>query len=195
MSQIELFPDASPLPEGFVYRAEFISAAEESMLIESIEQLEFGEMRMRGVAAKRRVAHFGSSYDFGGGTLGPAPPMPEFLLDLRERVAEFAGCASGEFAEALVTDYPVGAPIGWHRDAPPFDVVAGISLVSACTMKFRPWPIVKSGRTKPLSKLLEPGSLYLLRGASRTAWQHHIPPAARRRISITFRTLRGGRRA
>lgn len=191
MGQIELFPEAAPLPGGFVYRADFISPAEEKMLLAEVEVLEFGHTQFHGVAAKRRVAHFGSSYNFDGGRLGSAPPMPEFLLPLRERVATFAGCSGKEFAEALVTDYPVGAPIGWHRDAPPFELIAGVSLLSACTMRFRPWPVVKGGeRVKPLVQVLEPRSVYLLRGASRTAWQHQIPPAAQRRVSITFRTLR-----
>ena len=37
---------------------------------------------------------------------------------------------------------------------------------------------------------LEPRSGYVLAGESRTAWQHHVPPAKTLRYSITFRTLR-----
>ena len=37
-----------------------------------------------------------------------------------------------------MTEYPAGAGIGWHRDAPAFDFIVGISLLSECTMKFRP---------------------------------------------------------
>ena len=47
---------------------------------------------------------------------------------------------AGLFVEALVTEYPAAATIGWHRDAPMFgDVVAGLSLGAAGRMKFRPY--------------------------------------------------------
>jgi hypothetical protein len=42
------------------------------------------------------------------------------------------------FAHALVTEYRPGTPIGWHRDAPHFAVVAGVSLAGSCVMRFRP---------------------------------------------------------
>jgi alkylated DNA repair dioxygenase AlkB len=105
-----------------------------------------------------------------------AQPPPEFLLPLRERVAELTQCSPEDLAEVLVSEYVAGAGIGWHRDAPPFDFLVGISLRGECTMKFRPWP---GGRTakpaKPLSLLLEPRSVYVIRGPARTHWQHHIP--------------------
>lgn len=103
---------------------------------------------MRGVAARRRVAHFGWSYEFATFKLGAAPPIPEFLSPLRERVGELTSRRPAEFAEVLVTEYSVGAGIGWHRDAPPFDIVAGISLLSECKMHFRPRPPAH-GRAAP----------------------------------------------
>jgi alkylated DNA repair dioxygenase AlkB len=36
----------------------------------------------------------------------------------------------------------------------------------------------------------EPRSAYLLRGASRTVWEHSIPPVDALRYSVTFRDLR-----
>jgi alkylated DNA repair dioxygenase AlkB len=41
--------------------------------------------------------------------------------------------------------------------------------------------------------LAEPCSAYLLRGPSRTEWEHSIPAVDALRYSITFRTLRQGR--
>ena len=193
MEQIELFAKGGELPEGFVYQAEFISNDEEKMLLDAIKQIEFGEVRMHGVIAKRRVAHYGRGYEYNSAGLTEAAPIPGFLLPLRERVASFAGRAPDEFAEALVTDYPEGAPIGWHRDAPPFDIIVGVTLLSDCTMHFRPWPPAKKGATRAkATQLLERRSAYILRGPSRTQWQHHIPPTKTRRISVTFRTLRRG---
>ena len=45
----------------------------------------------------------------------------------------------GSFVMALINEYPPGAPIGWHRDAPQYDIVFGVSLLSACRMMFRPF--------------------------------------------------------
>jgi hypothetical protein len=47
------------------------------------------------------------------------------------------------------------------------------------------------------SLVAEPRSAYLLRGASRTEWEHSIPPLATLRYSITFRSMarRHARRA
>jgi alkylated DNA repair dioxygenase AlkB len=192
MSQIQLFPMGPELPEGFIYKPQIISHQEEQSLVRATEQLNFAAVKMRDVVAKRRVAHFGRSYEYETAALTSAPPVPEFLLPLRQRVAEFAERDPEEFAEVLVTDYPPGAPIGWHRDAPAFDMIVGVSLLSECKMKFRPWPVEKlpSKRTKPLTQILQPRSAYILRGPSRNRWQHHIPAGKERRLSITFRTLR-----
>ena len=191
--QAELFSPA--IPDGFVYRPEFISSTEESEFVAAIQQLQFEEIRMHGVIAKRRTVQFGQHYGFESFKLTEAPPIPTFLLPLRERAGEFAGCDAAAFEEALVTEYQPGAQIGWHRDAPSFDVVVGVSLLGDCTMQFRPWPVIKSAdagrkRGKPLAQLLAARSAYILRGAVRTHWQHHIPSAKTLRYSITFRTLR-----
>lgn len=192
MSEGELFAQTAPLPDGFVYAAEFISPAEERELLGEIEKLEFGEIRMHGVVAKRRVVHYGRDYHYDSAEVAPGLEIPRFLLPLRERVGAFAQRAAEDFAEVLVTEYPAGAGIGWHRDAPAFDIVVGVSLLTECTMQFRPWPVEKSGpkRSKPLAQILAPRSAYILRGPSRTRWQHHIPATKARRFSITFRTLR-----
>lgn len=151
---------------------------------------------MHGVVAKRRTVQFGRHYGFETFKLTEAPPIPDYLLPLRARLGGFAGCTPEQFEEVLVTEYLAGAQIGWHRDAPPFDVVVGVSLLGDCTMKFRPWPVVQAAapasRTKPLQQLLAGRSVYILRGGVRTRWQHHIPPTKTLRYSITFRTLRHG---
>jgi len=192
VSQIDLFASERALPEGFVYKPEFISHEAEQTFAKAIEQFDFSEVKMHDVVAKRRVVHFGRSYEYQTAALGPAPPMPDFLAALRHRVAEFAARDAKEFVELLLTDYPPGAPIGWHRDAPGFDIIVGVSLLSECTMHFRQWPVEKRATKclKPLKQVLEPCSAYILRGPSRTRWQHRIPPVKQRRLSITFRTLR-----
>ena len=85
----------------------------------------FSDFEMRGVVARRRVAFFGQSYDRGA-----AGPLPAFLLPLRATIAQWAGVDADAFAMALINEYRPGSPIGWHRDAPQYDIVAGISLLS-----------------------------------------------------------------
>jgi alkylated DNA repair dioxygenase AlkB len=176
-----------PLPDGFVLVPEFITREEETRLVEFIRGLPFGAVRMHGVTARRRVAQFGFHYSFESYRLTPAAPLPPELENLRAQAAEMANGAAEEFAETLVTEYAPGAAIGWHRDAPPFGMVAGISLAGSCRMRFQRG----TGEVREVrAAVLEPRSMYLLTGAARTEWQHSIPPVKELRYSITFRTLK-----
>ena len=103
------------VPRGFEYRSDFITADEEAGVTADIAQSECSSFEMRGVVARRRVAFFGSSYDAGEHV---SLPMPVFLLPIRERIAKWANVDADAFAMALINEYPPGAPIGWHRDAP-----------------------------------------------------------------------------
>jgi hypothetical protein len=181
------------IPSGFQYRNDFITSGEEASLIEAIGQVEFSTFEMRGVVARRRVAFFGRSYD----TAGTLTPLPAFLRSLRSRVAAWADIDANAFAMALVNWYPPGAPIGWHRDAPQYDIVAGISLSSSCRMKFRPYIRPLTGvstqegrRTASHEIILERRSAYLMAGEARNMYEHHIPAVKALRYSITFRTAR-----
>lgn len=179
------------LPEGFRYQPEFITSDDEQSLVEEIARVAFSPFAMRGVIARRRVAFFGRSYETGG---TDPPPIPPFLLRLRERVGTWAGIRPGAFVMALLNEYPPGAPIGWHRDAPQYDTVAGVSLLSSCRMKFRPYlrpGASTDGRRRATHEIvLEPRSAYLLTNGARAAYEHHIPAVASLRYSITFRTSR-----
>ena len=180
------------LPEGFHYRDDFIAADEERTLLDDIRKIEFSTFEMRGVTAKRRVAFFGATYLAG---YAAAPPIPDFLQPLRARIAAWAGVEAGEYAMALINEYPPGAPIGWHRDAPQYEMVSGVSLLSSCRMKLRPY--VAPGRVTPEQRrvatheiALARRSAYVMRGPARRDYEHHIPPVAELRYSITFRTIR-----
>jgi hypothetical protein len=182
------------LPEGFHYRPEFISPDDEASLAVAIRAVEFSTFEMRGVAARRRVAFFGASY--GAGPV-ISPELPDFLLPLRDRVAAWARIDPGAFAMVLINEYAPGAPIGWHRDAPQYGIVGGVSLLSSCRMKLRPYvrsqqrgAVSGARRVATHEILLERRSAYLLTGAARSGFEHHIPAVDSLRYSITFRTLR-----
>lgn len=176
-----------PLPEGFVYAPEILNEAEERALLDVIAGIDFREFQMHGVTARRRVAHFGWHYSFDSRGLTPTSPMPESFEEVRRRAAALASATAEDFAETLVTEYRPGAGIGWHRDAPPFGVVAGVSLGSACRMRFQKG---KGEERQTTAIELAPRSAYVLSGEARTKWEHMIPPTKGLRYSITFRTLR-----
>ena len=98
-----------PPPEGFHYHADFLSVAEERALIDNIMTLEFSEVRIHGVLAKRRVAHFGWIYGYESWRLTRGRQVPEFLLPWRERAARLLGLKPPDLSEILVTQYPRGA--------------------------------------------------------------------------------------
>ena len=62
-----------------------------------------------------------------------------------------------------------------------------ISLLAPCTFRLRRKMGAKWER---VSLVAEPRSAYLLRGPSRTEWEHSIPAVDALRYSITFRSMR-----
>ena len=150
--------------------------------------LDYREVVMHGRPAKRTVRHFGLDYDYQSRELVPADPFPTELEWLRERCAGLAERRPDELVQVLVSRYPPGAGIGWHRDAPMFGRVVGVSLGAPCRMRFQRRA---AGGERLVEELeLAPRSAYLLSGSARWAWQHSIPATEALRHSITFRTLR-----
>ncbi len=109
------------------------------------------------------------------------------MLSIRDAAAAFADMDPSCLQHVLLTRYPPGAAIGWHKDRFVFGQVVGISLLSACTFRFRRQDGKKWERS---SLTAEPRSAYLLDGPSRTEWEHSIPAVETPRYSITFRNLR-----
>lgn len=180
-------------PEGLLYRPDLLSAEEEPALLAAVTGLHFAEVRMRGQVARRTVKHFGYEYGYESWRLRPAEPPPPELAPLRSRCAELAGLAPEALAQILVTRYPPGATIGWHRDAPVFGpTVVGVSLLSACVMRFAR---TAGEKRYVYEQPLAPRSAYVLTGPARSVWQHSIPPVTGLRYSVTFRTLRRPGRA
>jgi len=187
-AQPSLFDEPPPgLPEGFVHRPDFISPDEEAVLVRQLEHLPFVPFQFHGFEGNRRVVSFGWRYDFNEGGLKRAEPFPDWLRPLAGRAADFAAVAPEAFAHALLTEYAPGAGIGWHRDRPQFEDVVGVSLLSPCRFRFR---LREGNGWKRAAFTAAPRSAYLLRGPSRRAWEHSIPPLATLRYSITFRTFR-----
>ena len=185
--QIGLFPADPSLPEGLEYQDEFVTVDEERDLAARIAELPLQAFEFHGFLGKRRVTSFGWKYVFDGSGLAKAEEIPDFLQSLRVRAAEFAGFDTGAFQHVLLTEYTPGAGIGWHRDRSAFGDVVGISLLAPARLRFRRKQGAKWQRA---ALAAEPRSAYLLRGPSRTDWEHSIAEMDALRYSITFRTLR-----
>ena len=185
-----LFPVYPDFPEGFFYYPDFLNEGEEIDLSKEIETIELHNFSFQGFRANRKVASFGYDYSFENGSLSKGKDIPEVFNSFIERVAKIASVANNKFAELLITKYPVGSVINWHRDAPPFDLIAGISLLSDCTFKLRPFEKAKQNRKSVISFPVERRSLYIIKGAARNEWQHSISPVKQIRYSITLRTLK-----
>jgi len=207
-AQALLLDIPAELPHGLVFEHDFLSAADESELLEWFTTLPFREARFKTYYARRRVVSFHSAaleegYDSSDDDLAPVGPPPPLIQRLRARVAAFVARhdrriapTPDSFVHVLVSEYQPGTPIGWHRDKPQYGVVAGISLGSRARMRFRPLPAPGEWtRVDPKTLIvldLEPRSIYLMRDDIRWRWQHSILPTKGLRYSVTMRTLAAG---
>lgn len=188
-SQQKLFDTGGALPNGFLYKPDFLTAEEEAELLGVIEDLplEHGE-GYEGKDAKRRILGFGWGYDFENQRLIPGPPLPAFLRKTQTKIAKWLDIPKKSVAEALITEYPPNTALGWHRDNEKFEMIVGISLAGWCRMRLRPIKHIGDKNTV-MSIELEPRSAYVMRGPVRSDWQHSVAATRTLRYSITFRTL------
>ena len=186
-AQLKLFGLSSPV-DGFVYENDFLSPGEETALAGDIRGLAFREFQFHGFVGKRRVVSFGWKYDFSRREMQKVESIPDFLLPVRARASRVADLSPESFEHALVTEYQPGAAIGWHKDKAAFGEVIGISLLAPCVFRFRR----KRGESWQRHAVnMQPRSMYVLSGPSRTEWEHSIPSVAQLRYSITFRNFAG----
>jgi alkylated DNA repair dioxygenase AlkB len=187
-----LFPLDPGFPQGFSYLPEFVTPAQEQELLKEISRMDLHTFIFQGYEAKRRVASFGYDYSFDKRTLSKTSEIPRAFQWVIEKVAQKTGIEQQNFAELLITEYPIGSVINWHRDAFPFGVIAGISLGASCTFRLRPHEKTKQTRASIISVALQRRSLYIIEGEARTNWQHSTAPVKALRYSITLRTLKNG---
>jgi len=177
--------DAIP---GLAYQTEFLTEQEERELLEIIKTLALHPVQYKQHDSKCRIVSYGETYDFTTYTVRPSYELDSRFLPIRERVARWVGVRSEELVQVTVTEYVPGTQLGWHRDVPQYETVAGISLGSATVMGFRRYPPTPVTNRQSMKLVLEPRSVYKLQGLVRWKWQHSIPPVEDYRWSITFRT-------
>ena len=122
------------LPEGLIHVPGSLTEAEERDVLAVLATFELQPYVLHDTPSRRLVRSFGLARVAGAYDVGPAAPIPVELEWLRERCAGQMGREPEELVQLLASRYPPGAGIGWHRDAPQFGDVAGISLQTPCRM-------------------------------------------------------------
>lgn len=171
---------------GLALAEDMVTPADEAELIAHMDASDLAPFRFQGWLGKRLTHSFGWRYDFDTARFAEAEPLPDWLLPLRAKAAEFAGLPAGDFVHALLIRYDPGAGIGWHRDRPQFEHVVGVSLGNRATLRLRRRHARGFERA---SAELAPRSIYQLTGEVRHDWEHSIAPMDVPRWSITFRSL------
>jgi len=189
---LSLFPEHPVMPEGFSYFPDFLSEEEETELIALIINAAPKNMLFHGYEAKRKTVNFGFNWNFENRILSKGRDIPGELMWLVKRVSEKFLTGKEFIAQVLLTEYPPGAVINWHRDAPPFRTVTGISLCNNCSFRFRPYDRTKQGRKNIITLPVARRSVYMMQGVSKTEWEHSTLPLRSARYSITMRTLYQG---
>jgi alkylated DNA repair dioxygenase AlkB len=184
--QGELFAP-SPLVPGLELVEEAIAPGDEAELAARLDAAPLAPFQFGEWQGKRLTTSYGSAYDFTRARVAEAPPIPDWLLGLRDKLAPLVGRRPDDFVQALLIRYDPGAGIGWHRDRPQYGEVIGLSLTAAAVLRLRRRA---PGGFERRRVELPPRSLYLLSGEVRREWEHSIAPMDVTRRSITFRTMR-----
>src|ERR1044072_2174472 len=159
---LTLFDQPPVLPEGFFYYPDFIGLDLELQLLSTIQNIELQAMVFHQYTAKRKVASFGYDYNFSSKKLTKGKTIPEIFNSLIEQVAEQLLTTKEKIVELLITEYPIGSVINWHRDAPPFERIAGLSLAADCIFKLRPYEKALQSRKSVISFPIKQRSLYIM---------------------------------
>lgn len=177
-------------PPGFSYLPDLLTETEEADLLSFIGTLNLTSFNYMGVPSKRQVRNFGVDFDYERKVAVEAPPIPPVFDRVLEAVAQATGAPRAELVELLVTYYPAGAEITWHKDSRAFESVYGVSLLADTRLQLRPASGKKRERSDIITLNVARRSLYVLDGEARAKWLHHVPPVKQPRYSLTIRTLR-----
>jgi alkylated DNA repair dioxygenase AlkB len=189
-------------PSGLYY----YSQAVDKELYEDIIQYLDGENWSAVGKGKnsRKVVHYGTKYNYGGGLGGDAPPMPECIDELKENlvstVDELIPGHVETFNQCIVNKYEPGQGISAHIDHPGYgDIIGCYTFAPGAGQNNSPGEMVFSLDDNIYNMVTEDSSLYIMTGESRSKWSHAMVgritdmiggKKVKRctRISVTFRT-------
>lgn len=184
-----------PLPAGFSFYPDFLSAAEAQHYFETLhEQVQWQRDSVSLFGKSHPIPRLhqwyadpGVRYRWSGLDMEPLIWLAP-LSELRERLAAICDTP---FNSVLVNLYRDGNDsMGWHADNEPElgpqPVVASLNLGVSRDFQLR-----RTGTTRvDRSCALPGGSLLLMAGTSQHDWQHAVPKRKRvtgARINLTFR--------
>lgn len=171
--------DSVGAPDGLLYRPNFLSNEEEAEFLALAPSMPFRSILMRGQVALRTVACFGFDYVYSRRDVASAAPFPPLLLRLRQPAEALAGDGS-LLEQAIVTNYPAGAGINWHIDAPVFGPsIVGVSVGDSARLHLR-----QASNVHRL--IIESRSAYVLSGEARSEWRIDCRPFKRSAIQSRF---------
>ena len=188
-------PDFLTKNEGFDYKPNFLTEKECNDLLESIDRQEWSR------DLKRRVQHYGWKYDYKSRIVKEdmrIGELPDFIRRVAKRLRA-DDWFEAEPDQVIVNEYEPGQGIAAHVDRDCFGpTVATLSLGDEWPMEFAPYRPRGGQKTAPgkHERVLEIGSLLVLKGDARRHWTHRIAARTRdgsrqrqRRVSVTFRTV------
>lgn len=171
-------------PQGLFYLPHAFHGED---IIASLDQLPWNTVTAS--EHSRRYLHFGSTYDYVKRIIIPnAEPIPSFLEPIHQHLVAYCeehGLPS-EFNQVIVNDYQPGQGISKHTDIKAYGPVIGCyTFGSGATMTFR-------RNDEVFHQYVEPDSLYVMSGESRSNWTHEMP--SRKSDKIDGRVVKRGRR-
>jgi hypothetical protein len=101
--QPDLFDE--PRLDGLFQASAIVTPGEEQMLIASIDAVELSPFRFHGWLGKRLTVSYGWNYDFEDASFTPGEAIPDWLLPVRAKAAEFAGLDPVELVQSLLIRY------------------------------------------------------------------------------------------
>lgn len=188
--QLAFFSDtpAPPAVPGLVQVHDAITTPREAEISALIDAAPLAPFQFGQWEGKRLTVNYGSAHDYQRARPSDAPPLPDWLVALRDELAPQVARDPRQFVQGLLIRYDPGAGIGWHRDRPQYGEVIGLSLGAPVTLRLR--RRLPGGGFERVGVPLPPRSLYLLSGAVRDEWEHSIAPTDATRRSVTLRTMR-----
>jgi len=192
-------PDLDPV--DFEYVAHFLSQREATRTLTTLwRELAWSQREIvlfgRVVMQPRLLAWYGdpdARYRYSGLLLEPLPWHP-LLQSLSLRIGEFSG---SPFNSVLANAYRDGRDsMGWHSDDEkelgPRPVIASLSLGAPRRFLLRSKARPQGTTARSIARVLEHGSLLLMKAGCQQRYQHTLPRTRREvglRINLTFRRV------
>lgn len=192
---LEIAPslEATEIP-GLIYIPDYIDVNEQNQLLTKVDQQEWS---IDSVESKRRIQQLGYRYVYKNGFLVGASylgALPDWINSIANWLSK-DGLIVTVLDQVTINEYYPGQGLRGHIDCVTCfgNAIITLSLGSYCVIDFTH---VQTQEKRQL--LLSPGSLLILKGEARYAWEHSIEPKVidkykgkefirTRRVALTFR--------